>query len=240
MGNQINDKGRTTGAPGAVVRLPGLNINFSGLLAVIPITIALAFILLLVYSIYRTSQQLLWLSAVLWILFIGYWSAAAGNTGKTRTSESVRSRQVHQLLMYGALVLAFVRVPGLNGRWLPRSPWIIAAGFAIQLSSALLAIRARKHLGLNWSAEVASKVDHQLVRSGPYRLIRHPIYTGMLGMFVGTAVVSGELHGLTAVVLISVAYFRKIRLEEQNLSNVFGAQYEEYKDKSWALIPWLI
>jgi protein-S-isoprenylcysteine O-methyltransferase Ste14 len=240
MGNQINDTGRATGAPGVVVRLPGLNINFSGLLAVVPITIALALVLLLVYLIYRTSQQLLWLSAVLWILFIGYWSTAAGNTGKTRTSESVRSRQVHQLLMYGALVLAFVRVPGLNGRWLPRSPWIIAAGFAIQLSSTLLAIRARKHLGLNWSAEVASKVDHQLVRSGPYRLIRHPIYTGMLGMFVGTAVVSGELHGLAAVVLISVAYFRKIRVEEQNLTNVFGAQYDEYKDKSWALIPWLI
>jgi len=240
MGNQIGDTGRTTRAPAVVVRLPGLNINLSGVLAVVPITIALAFTLLLVYLIYRTSQQLLWLSAVLWILFIGYWNAAAGNTGKTRTSESVHSRQVHQLLMYGALVLAFVRVPGLNGRWLPRSPWIIAAGFAIQLSSALLAIRARKHLGLNWSAEVASKVDHQLVRSGPYRLIRHPIYTGMLGMFVGTAVVSGELHGLAAVVLISVAYFRKIRLEEQNLGNVFGAQYDEYKDKSWALIPWLI
>jgi protein-S-isoprenylcysteine O-methyltransferase Ste14 len=142
--------------------------------------------------------------------------------------------------MYGALVLAFIRVPGLNGRWLPRSLWIIAAGFAIQMSSAFLAVRARKHLGLNWSAEIASKVDHQLVRSGPYRLIRHPIYTGMLGMFVGTAVVSGELHGLVAVALISVAYFRKIRLEEQKLSNVFGMQYDEYKDKSWALIPWLI
>jgi protein-S-isoprenylcysteine O-methyltransferase Ste14 len=54
----------------------------------------------------------------------------------------------------------------------------------------------------------------------------------MLGMFVGTAVVSGELHGLVAVALISVAYFRKIRLEEQKLSNVFGMQYDEYKDKS--------
>ena len=99
---------------------------------------------------------------------------------------------------------------------------------------------ARKHLGRNWSAEIASKVDHQLIKSGPYRLIRHPIYTGMLGMFVGTAFVSGELHGLVAVAMISVAYVRKIRLEEQNLRSVFGVQYDEYKKKSWALIPFLI
>src|SRR4030095_6293197 len=125
MANHLDDTGRTTRAPAVVVRLPGLNINFGGLLALVPITIALALILLLLYLISRTSQTLLWLSAALWILFIGYWSAAAGNTGKTRTSESARSRQVHQLLMYGALVLAFVRVSGLNGRWLPKSPWII-------------------------------------------------------------------------------------------------------------------
>src|SRR5215471_7466096 len=155
--------------PSVVVRLPGLNVNCGGLLALVPIILALAFIVLIVYLISRTTQTLLWGSAVLWILFIGYWSAAAAKAGATKSSESVRSRQVHQLLMYGALVLAFVRLPGLDFRWLPKSWWIIAAGFAIQLASALLAIRARKHLGLNWSAEIASKVDHQLVRSGPYR-----------------------------------------------------------------------
>jgi protein-S-isoprenylcysteine O-methyltransferase Ste14 len=240
MTNQADKAGVTNRAPAVAVRLPGLNVDFRGLSALIPLTIALALLVLVVYLISRTTQTLLWLSAVLWLLFIGYWSAAAGKTSAIKRSESVRSRQVHQLLMYGALVIAFIRVPGLTFQWSPKNAWIIAAGFAIQLSSAVLAISARKYLGRNWSAEIASKVDHQLVRSGPYRLIRHPIYTGMLGMFVGTAIISGELHGLVAAAMISVAYLRKIRLEEQNLQNVFGAKYDEYRERSWALIPWLI
>jgi len=227
-------------APAVSIRLPGLNFTCDGLVALIPIAVALALIILVVYLISRTTQTLLWLSAVLWILFICYWSAVAGQAGVTRTSESPRSRQIHQLLMYGALVLAFVRLPGLTLRWLPKNWWIIAAGFFIQLSSAVLSIVARRHLGRNWSAEIASKVDHQLIKSGPYRLIRHPIYTGMLGMFVRTAFVSGELHGLVAVAMISFAYLRKIRLEEQNLRSVFGTQYDEYRKKSWAIIPFLI
>ena len=229
-----------TKPPAVVVRLPGLNFTCDGLLVLIPIAVALALIVSVVYLISRTTQTLLWVSAVLWILFMGYWSAVAGQASATRTSEPPRSRQIHQLLMYGALVLAFVRLPGLTVRWLPKNWWILGAGFFIQISSAVLSIVARKHLGHNWSAEIASKVDHQLVKSGPYRLIRHPIYTGMIGMFVGTAFVSGELHGLVAVAMISIAYFRKIRLEEQNLRNVFGTQYDEYKKKSWALIPFLI
>jgi protein-S-isoprenylcysteine O-methyltransferase Ste14 len=240
MADQQNDPNIPNRTAAVAVRLPGLSFTFDGLFALIPITIGLALIVSFVYLISRTTQTLLWLSAALWILFIGYWSAAAAKTGVTRASETVRSRQIHQLLMYGALVLAFIRVPGLDLRWLPKNWWIIATGFFIQVSSAVLAILARKHLGRNWSAEITSKVDHQLVRSGPYRLIRHPIYTGMLGMFLGTAVVSGELHGLIALAMISVAYLRKIRLEEQNLRNVFGAQYEAYKKNSWALVPWLI
>ena len=227
-------------APAVVVRIPGLNFTFDGLLALIPISIFLALIISVVYLISRTTQTLLWVSAVLWILFMGYWSAVAGQASATRTSESPRSRQIHQILMYGALVVAFMRVPGLTLRWLPKNWWIIGAGFLIQVGSAFLSVVARKHLGRNWSAEIASKVDHKLIKSGPYHLIRHPIYTGMLGMFVGTAFVSGELHGLVAVAMISIAYFRKIGLEEQNLRSVFGTQYDEYKKKSWALIPFVI
>jgi len=237
MTDQLNDTNRT---PAVAVRLLGLNFTCSGLLALLPTGFVLVLIISIVYLISRTTQTLLWLSAVLWILFIVFWSAAAGQAGATRTSESPRSRQIHQLLMYGALVLAFVRVPGLTLRWLPKNWWFIAAGFVIQLSAAVLAILARKHLGRNWSAEIASKVDHQLVKSGPYHWIRHPIYTGMLGMFLGTALVSGELHGLLAVVIISIAYLRKIRLEERNLRNVFGTQYDEYRKNSWALFPFLI
>src|SRR5262245_5761153 len=135
----------------------------------------------------------------------------------------------------------FLPAPGLRQRWLPMAPWIeVSIGLGIQASSALLAVWARRRLGRNWSGAITAKVDHELIRTGPYRLVRHPIYSGMLGMFLGTIVVSGELHGLLAMLIIAVAYWRKIRLEEQHLRGYFGANYDDYRKKSWALIPGLL
>jgi protein-S-isoprenylcysteine O-methyltransferase Ste14 len=82
-------------------------------------------------------------------------------------------------------------------------------------------------------------VDHQLIRSGPYKLLRHPIYTGILAMYLGTAVVSGEWLAVIGVVLVVFAYWRKIRLEEANMVVAFGADYDAYRRESWALVPGL-
>jgi protein-S-isoprenylcysteine O-methyltransferase Ste14 len=222
-----------------VVRLGATSINLNGPLIVFPILIILSLLGLVVYLISRTSQTMLWVSAILWIAFIGYWSAVAGNAAATKSSEASASRQLHQLLMYGALTLAFIRLPGLDRRWLPLASYLIPIGLGVQIGSALLAVWARRHLGRNWSGAITSKVGHQLIRTGPYRLIRHPIYTAMLGMFLGTAIVSGELHGLLALVLISAAYWRKIPLEEEHLKTVFGDRYDDYRQKTWAVIPWI-
>jgi len=87
------------------------------------------------------------------------------------------------------------------------------------------------------SAEVRIAVDHQLVRTGPYRTIRHPIYTAILGMFVGTAVASGEIHSVVALIIMAALYVRKTRLEEQILGKTFGTEYDNYRRDSWALVP---
>ena len=180
------------------------------------------------------------LSGLIWIVFILYWSAAARGSAPSLSSESGASRQIHVLLMYGALALAFIRVPWLTGRWLPKTTAVIATGFAVQLGSFALAAWARGHLGRNWSAAIASKAEHQLVRSGPYRLVRHPIYSAMLGMFLGTALISGTVHALLALVVMSAAYVRKIRLEERLLEEVFGTDYEAYRHEARAVIPWVL
>ena len=185
-------------------------------------------------------MSLLWVSGGLWILFIAYWSAAARSSAPIRSSESERSRGFHQLLLYAALVLAFYRAPGLGRRWLPVTPLAAPIGLVVQAVSGLLGVWARRHLGRNWSGAITAKVDHELVRSGPYRRIRHPIYTAMLGMFLGTALVSGELHGLLAFAIIAGAYWRKIALEERSLREIFGASYDEYRRGSRAVIPWLL
>ena len=179
----------------------------------------------------------LWISGALWLIFILYWGAAARNAAPAKRAESPASRQVHELLLNGALLLLFLRIPGLNARWLPVTPLDVPAGLALQTVCALLAVWARGHLGRNWSGAITEKVDHELVRSGPYRWIRHPIYTAMLGMYLGTALVSGEWHALVGVAMVVVAYWRKIRLEELNLRQVFGTAYDDYRSASWALIP---
>lgn len=181
----------------------------------------------------------LWISAALWIAMMVYWSATAKRSAPVKTAESQASRARHQLLLNLGLLLAFIRLPWTGARWLPASPWTVPLGLAIQVGSMLLDVWAMRCLGRNWSGAVAIKVDHELIRSGPYRLVRHPIYTAMIGMYLGTAVVSGELHGLLAVVICAIAYWRKTRMEERGLREVFGQAYDDYRRASWALIPFV-
>jgi protein-S-isoprenylcysteine O-methyltransferase Ste14 len=182
----------------------------------------------------------LWASVGLWIAFIAYWNSAARNSASVRSAETAKSRALHQNLMILSLLLLFIPIPGLRSRFLPPAPLWTPIGLAVQCAFFALAVWARRHLGRNWSGAISIKVDHRLITSGPYRLVRHPIYTAMLGMFAGAAIVSGQWHALLAVVLITVAYWRKIRLEEQPLHETFGDAWVAYRARTRALIPWLL
>jgi len=181
----------------------------------------------------------LWASLAGWLLYSLYWEAAAKHAAPIARSESRRSRRLHVFLANTALILILAPVPGLRQRYLPSSPIVIGAGLTIQAMGLALAVWARRHLGRNWSGEIAIKVNHKLVRSGPYRLVRHPIYTALLGMYAGSAVVFGELHALLGLAMAAFAYGRKLRLEEANLMESFGADYRDYRGATWALLPGL-
>jgi protein-S-isoprenylcysteine O-methyltransferase Ste14 len=130
-------------------------------------------------------------------------------------------------------------IPIVQYRFLPEWPLIVGLGLAVQAASFVLAIRARQTLGGNWSARIEIKMEHQLVRSGPYRVLRHPIYTAVLGMAAGTALMIGKVHTLLAVAIIVLAYIRKIRMEEAKLHQAFGAEYDGYREATWGLVPGL-
>lgn len=221
--------------PQLIVKVGDLKVTGAGAAVVLLVLLGLV-IALLIYS--KPSLRMS-LSAALWIGFVWYWSAAARGAAPTQSAESRASRRLHQFLMNGALLLLFVPVPGLRHRFLPASTVLVATGLALQAAFALFAVWARRHLGRNWSGAITVAEDHQLVRTGPYRVVRHPIYSAMVGMFLGTTVVSGEWHALVALALIVVAYGRKIRLEERSLRGVFGPAYDAYRRESWALIPWV-
>lgn len=177
---------------------------------------------------------------LLWIGFSLYWGIAGRNSAPAKTPESRASKWFHQIVLNLALLLLFLPVPGLTGWFLPeRLHLLVAVGAVLQAAFMLLAIWARRHLGRNWSGEVRIGVDHELVRTGPYRLLRHPIYTAMLGMFLGTAISSSQYHALLGLAILLFAYLRKTRLEERLLQQTFGTEYEAYRRQTWALVPLL-
>jgi protein-S-isoprenylcysteine O-methyltransferase Ste14 len=177
---------------------------------------------------------------VLWLIFGLYWGIAGLDAAPTKNSESWVSTYFHQFILGAAFLVLVLPVPGLNGRFLrPQLHLLVAGGAIVQAGFLLLAIWARRHLGRNWSAEVRIAVDHQLECTGPYRYLRHPIYTAMLGMFLGTAIASGQYHALVGMALLVVAYLRKTRLEDQILAQTFGDNYEAYRRDTWALVPLL-
>ena len=184
------------------------------------------------------AHHLYLLPAIPWVLFSMYWELAAKNVAAAKASETKTSRGVHVLLANVAVLLEIVPIRGL-GRFLNLTFVNLAAGLAVQLLGLFLAIWARRALGRNWSGEISIKVEHQLIRSGPYQRLRHPIYTGLLAMYVGGAVVTGTWLAIIGVAMAGFAYWRKIRLEEANLDVAFGAEYEAYRRETWALVPGL-
>jgi protein-S-isoprenylcysteine O-methyltransferase Ste14 len=174
-----------------------------------------------------------------WALFGIYWDHAAKSAAAAKSSESRRSRAFHVTLVNLALMFEILPIRGL-GRFVPASPPIMAAGLAVEIMGLFLAIWARRHLGRNWSGKITIKVEHELIRSGPYRRLRHPIYTGFLTMYLGLALLTGEWLAVTGLTLVVIAYWRKIRLEEANLVVAFGSRYDEYRHTSWALIPGIL
>ena len=148
----------------------------------------------------------------LWLAFTLYWIRASTRDSTIRRSESQGSRFTHGILMNAAFLLLFLqifpRIPGVPYRFLPPSIIFVMASLILQIAMFILAIWARFHLGGQWRGATAILDNHQLIRSGPYRLVRHPIYTAILGMFVGTAMISGRLSASFGLILGAIAYWR--------------------------------
>lgn len=174
-----------------------------------------------------------------WALFSLYWETEARKAAAARSSESTGSRAIHVLLTNAALLLVILPIRGL-GRFLPASPAIMAAGVPVEALGLALAIWARRHLGRYWSGKISIKVGHQLIRTGPYGRVRHPIYTGLLLMYAGPMLVTGGWLAVIGFGLAVFAYWRKIRLEETNLRVAFGGEYDAYRRSTWALVPGIL
>jgi protein-S-isoprenylcysteine O-methyltransferase len=177
-----------------------------------------------------------------WIAFGVIWLLGAGLSKRTARSQSNASRFLQGGLAGSGFVILFDRlIPlgPLDDRFLPASAVSAWIGFAITLAGALIAIWARFVLGRNWSATITIKQDHEIVRRGPYAVVRHPIYSGATLSMLGTAIYFGTFRGLLAVALTFSGWWLKSRMEEAFLLQQFGEPYRKYQREVKALIPFV-
>jgi protein-S-isoprenylcysteine O-methyltransferase Ste14 len=212
-------------------------LKLKGIWATVTLFVILS--LLAVLVIHSRPRPAILVSAVIWLVLQIYWTNAEVKRRASKTAESAESRRTHGLLTQAGLLLLFIPVPGLTGQFVPDTLTTAAIGLGIQVGFVLFYFCGRFYLGRMWSGAIKIVDDHRLIQSGPYRFLRHPMYTGMLGMCVGTAVVSGQYHALLGVALFVLAYARKIRIEERILCNEFGDAYATYRRRTSALVPWL-
>lgn len=178
---------------------------------------------------------------IAWAVFFLYWivsSFTAKKSAKGEPGSGILKRILIGVVVY--LIMAHADDPRLGvfaNRFLPRAEWIAWAGAGVTFAGILLAIWARVHIGKYWSATVALKAEHRLIRSGPYARIRHPIYTGILLALAGTAIMVGRHATLAAVAILLVSFWFKARREEALLAGEFGAAFEEHRRSTGFFLP---
>ena len=181
-----------------------------------------------------------WLFPALWIAWCVYWMWASRGAKATERREPIGSRLLHIVPLFIAVLLLWGgRLPlgALNERLFPWAPWEFWLGASITAAGLLLTVWARVHIGRNWSGVVTIKQDHELVDTGPYAFVRHPIYTGLLVAFIGSALGRDEWRGVLAAAIAWAALWRKLKVEERWMTERFGERYADYRRRVPALIP---
>jgi protein-S-isoprenylcysteine O-methyltransferase Ste14 len=175
-----------------------------------------------------------------WLPLAAVWAAGALKVKRQAYSERPSSRLGHILTVAIAFAMLFTdrARPGLLGlRVFPRNDLATALALLLTAAGILLAIWARLHLGRNWSAIVAIKQDHALIRTGPYAAVRHPIYAGILTAMLGNAIGFGELGCFLSVMIAFAAFLAKSRMEDAFLDARFGQAHRLYSAQVKSLIP---
>ena len=177
-----------------------------------------------------------------WSIFYVFWVIEARRTKKNAKRESVAGSISYRI----PAVLAILLLVNAHKLGVPLSTELITGGrpisvlaVALSLSGLAICIWSRVTLGRNWSSVVAVKNEHELIQSGPYCLVRHPIYLGMIMMFLANVLLSGRLGGILGVICLVVSFYVKLLREETVMLAEFPGQYPDYCRRVKRLIPFI-
>ncbi|MEQ1770755.1 MAG: isoprenylcysteine carboxylmethyltransferase family protein [Devosia sp.] len=177
---------------------------------------------------------------LLWVGWQGAWRLAARMTKRSAARPPIAEERLYWLLLVTGPTLL------LLGAVRPYTQWAViwlpppAFEWACVLLAALgfaFTFWARAHLGLLWSDNVARKADHRVVDTGPYGLVRHPIYTGCLVAALATLLLRPGLFTLSGFVLFALGFYIKARMEERFLGETLGPEYAAYRGRVPMLVP---
>jgi protein-S-isoprenylcysteine O-methyltransferase Ste14 len=177
---------------------------------------------------------------VIWLIFALYWLACArGNKRAVRKLNP--GFRIPPILGLIGLVLLFIAYPGFFRQQLyARTTAVETIGIVLCMLGVAFAIWARNVLGKNWSGVPQIKEGHELIQAGPYRLVRHPIYTGILLAMFGTGFGIGRVQSLALFLFCFAALWIKLKIEESLMSQQFPETYPPYRNRTKALIPYIL
>jgi protein-S-isoprenylcysteine O-methyltransferase Ste14 len=179
--------------------------------------------------------------SVCWMIFCAIWLIAAVSTKRSVYRESALQRLRYTIPILIGCFLVFrgnrMTYP-LNARVIPPMDWIILAALSLCVAGLAFCLWARATLGRNWSGTITLKKEHELIVRGPYRIVRHPIYTGLLAMVTATVVVNGHLAGIIGALLVLVGLWIKLSNEEKLMLKQFPDQYTAYRQRVRRIVPY--
>jgi protein-S-isoprenylcysteine O-methyltransferase Ste14 len=178
-------------------------------------------------------------ATVLWIIWALSWLLAAVWSSRSHSSAGRIAQLPYRLITTAGFILLFGVKPGrASGHFFSLPQWIGWIMMALTAVGFAFAWWARLHLGKLWSAFVTRKDEHRIIDSGPYGIVRHPIYTGIILAAVAVAILKGNLYAVTGALLIVAGFWIKARLEERFLSEQLGPEiYAAYRRRVPMLIP---
>jgi protein-S-isoprenylcysteine O-methyltransferase Ste14 len=178
----------------------------------------------------------------LWVLFVLSWAVAAFWADRTESTAGFSTELPYRSMLLVGAILFLIPAHAYNGWlriWYPGIPlaWICVVLIAIGF---LFAWWARIHLGRLWSGYIAKKSGHRIVDTGPYALVRHPIYTGLLLAVIATTIAKGSVPGIAGAILIVIGIYTKARTEERFLRAELGPGcYDAYSVRVPMLVPFM-